>query len=118
MQHPISCDNLGKIDCGAARLIIDKAIGEALADLEDRGTQDRKPRHVDIRLELGLMENGLVVAHVEAAPRVPRRRTAPTVGMLKHKDGGTSCLFQEYAPEGPAQRTIDEIENQPKAQGV
>ncbi|HEY7328514.1 MAG TPA: hypothetical protein VH592_12775 [Gemmataceae bacterium] len=36
-QKPLSCDTLGDLDGGAARAIVDAALREALADLDDRG---------------------------------------------------------------------------------
>jgi len=43
MQVPLCLDNIGELDSGSARLVIDAAIWAAVADLDDRG-EDGKPR--------------------------------------------------------------------------
>lgn len=118
MQRPLSLDTLGDLDGGAARAIIDAAIAEALRDLDDRG-DDEQARKVEILITVKQMENGLVDTHVEASAKVPRRRTASTIGKIK-RDGKqqTRLLFQDLAPDDPDQRTIDEaLRPQPKPEG-
>ena len=111
MQKPLSYETLGDLDGGAARAIIDAAIAEALLDLDDRGI-DEQPRKVEILVTLKQMDSGQVVAHVEANPKLPRRRTAGTMARLKstlhNGKKSTRLLFQDGAPDDPDQRTIDE----------
>lgn len=109
MQIPLCLDNLGELDSGAARAIIDAAIRQAVLDMDDRGT-DGKPRSVNIVITLNRMDNGFIATHVEAEAKMPKRRTAGTVGVVKSQQGTTGLLFQSLAPEDPTQRTIDERE--------
>jgi hypothetical protein len=107
---PICCDTIGKLDGGAARAVIDAAIRDAVADLEDRGHEDEKPRKVEILLTLEMLDNGQVGARVEAAAKVPRRRIASTIGEIRRDGRDMKVVFAEYAPDDPTQKTIDEVE--------
>lgn len=109
---PISCDTIGMLDGGAARAIIDAAIRDAVADLEDRGHEDERPRKVEILLTLELLDNGQVGARVEAAAKVPRRRIASTIGEIRRDGQNMRVMFSQYAPDDPTQTTIDEVEGQ------
>ena len=109
MQLPVTIDTLAELDSGAARLIINRAIEEAVRDMDDRG-DDGKPRKVEILLELSRMDNGLIACHVEASPKVPRRRTASTVGLIRRSGERSQLLFQQFDQDDPKQRTIDEAE--------
>ncbi len=110
MQKRLSLATLGELDGGAAGVIIDAAIREAVGDLDDRG-EDEKPRKVTIEITLKRMDNGLIESHVEACAKVPRRRTATTVGRVAGNGGkGMGLLFQSQVPDDPDQRTIDELE--------
>jgi hypothetical protein len=105
----ITCDTLGDLDRGAARLIIDAAIREALSDLEDRGADDGKPRKVTVDVTFKLLDNGEVAATVEAHARAPKRRTASTIAAFKGGlTGEVRLMFRQGAPNDPTQRTIDE----------
>jgi hypothetical protein len=106
----ISTDSLGDLDHGSARVAIDRAISEAVSDLDDRGHEDGKPRQVVITLELKKIDNGMVSAHVETQVKMPRMRTAGTIGLIKGGPKGSQVSFQGYAPEDPRQRTLDEAE--------
>lgn len=111
MKQTLSLDSLGDLDNGAARLMIDRALAAAVADLDDRG-DDGKARKVVITLELKRTEGGLVVSHVQAKAAVPVYRTAGTLGKLRQKKGGQAALdFQQHAADDPDQRTIDEAIN-------
>lgn len=107
MQRHLDSASLGSLDEGAAKLIMDQAILEAVRDLDDRG-EDGKPRVVNIVVTMKRMDNGLVEAHVEAEAKIPKRRTASTIASLRHDAGQSKLLFQEYARGDPHQRTIDE----------
>lgn len=109
MQKSLSLQTLGDLDGGAAGLIIDAAIREVLADLDDRG-DDEQARRVSINLSLKKHESGLVEAHVEASAHVPKRRTAGTMSRLSRDARQQSRLtFQDGAPDNPDQRTLDEV---------
>lgn len=114
MQVPICLDNLGDLDSGHARAVVDAAIRLAAADLDDRG-EDGKPRQVNIILSMVKMDNGLTAVHIEAESKLPRRRTHSTLAQVKQEDGQAQLMFQTLAPGEPTQRTIDEAER--KARG-
>jgi len=108
MLTTLSLDTLGDLDGGAARAIVDKAIAAAVADLDDRG-EDDKPRKVKITLTLERSDSGLVIGHIEAAIAVPAWNTAGPVSKVQRRANGQIGLtFQELAPDDPDQRTIDE----------
>jgi hypothetical protein len=107
MQVPITLDTIGALDNDAARLIINKAIDEAVADLDDRG-EDEKEREVIIKLTLKRMDGADVVAHVTAYAKLPPRRTHGTVSRVQRQGSQTTLQFQTWAPDDPNQRTIDE----------
>lgn len=108
MRQPINLDSLGQLDGGAARAIIDAAIRDAVRDIDDRGG-DGKPRKVEIILTLSVLDNNQVACHVEAAAKVPRRRTAGTIGAIHSKSGQPQLMFNDLA-EDPEQRTLDELD--------
>lgn len=109
-QKQLCLDNLGELDDGRAALIIDAAIREALADLDDRG-DDEKPRKVKIELTLQIPDrsSGLVEATVDASAVIPKRRTATTYGRVAVENRFARLVFQTGAPDNPDQRTIEEV---------
>lgn len=107
---PVSCDTLGDLDGGAARAIINRALREAVFDLDDRAAQDDKPRKVEIVVTFKARDNGDVDVHVEANSKTPRRRTATTTANVKRQDGAAQLVFSQFAPEDPRQSTLDEHE--------
>lgn len=107
-QVTLSLSSLGELHDGAAEAIIDKAIAAAVADLDDRG-DDEKPRIVEIKLTLTKLESGHVATEIEAGAKVPKYRTAPTLAKLAASRGGElRLLFQTHDPDDPDQRTLDE----------
>lgn len=109
MQLNLTLDSLGQLDDGSAELIINQAITEAVMDLEDRG-RDGKERVVEIRIGLTQRENGTMAEiNVEANAKLPRRRTASTVGLLKRDGQSTKVLFQGFCPENPNQPTLHDF---------
>jgi hypothetical protein len=107
---PLSLDTLGQLNDGAAGLLINRRIAEAVADLEDRGGEDGKARAVEIRLELTIVK-GVVLAAVEASAKVPRFRTDSHAVEIARRDGASLLLFRDHSPEDPRQTAIPEIEN-------
>jgi len=110
MQVPLTLATLGDLADGAARIIIDAAIRDAIADLEDRGQEDEKPRKAVITLTFSMLDNGMVDTKVEAVTKAPARRTPATIGNIRVEGGKAKMIFSQYAPEDPHQRTIDEYE--------
>jgi hypothetical protein len=107
MQQTLSLDTIGDLADGTARAIIDKAISEAVADLDDRG-DDGKPRKIKIEVELKQMDNGLTESAVQACAVVPARRTPSTVAKVKKTRDKAQLTFQDMASDDPNQTTIDQ----------
>lgn len=103
---PLCLDSLGDLADGSARLIIDRAIQEAVSDTDDRAADDGKPRKVTIELTLERRGDGLIEAHVAAQAKLPPRRTASTVGRPIRRDEKTRVFFQEWNAENPDQGTF------------
>lgn len=104
----LNCNNLGDLDDGRARLIIDKMFDEAIKDLEDRGT-DEKPRTITIKIELTQTREDRFAAHVEAGLKRPGFRTADHAAVLRKKPGGSrepSLFFQEFSSEDAGQQDL------------
>ncbi len=112
MLANLTYGTLGDLDGGRAEAIIDAAIKTAVADIDDRG-EDGKPRTVNIVVSLVRLPNseGKIAAHVEAEAKLPRRRTASTIGLVQQKHGKANLVFQTEAPEDPHQTTIDSLED-------
>jgi hypothetical protein len=105
----LNCGNIGALNDGAAEHVVNAAIREAVADLDDRG-MDGKPRQVIVIIEMRQLDEGkgLTVAHVEAAAKVPRRRTGGHAGKLVVNGQQAQFSFREHAPEDPQQQTIQD----------
>lgn len=80
----LSCDTIGNLDEGLARLQINADIQKALDDLADRGEEDGKERSVVITLRCGI-SNGIPYYYVLSDPKLPPRRGRPTSGELRMK---------------------------------
>lgn len=95
---------IGMLDNGAAGLVIDAAIKEAMADVDDRGS-DGKPRKVVITLTMG-KDGPNVFTEVDAKATIPARRTHATVGKLKQDGMRSQMLFQPDAADNPDQESL------------
>lgn len=107
----VDADHLGDLDHGAARVIINKALAEAILDLEDRAVEDKKPRKVQINITFDLVENGAVAAKLEAVAKLPPRKAAVTLGELHGRGRDMKVVFRKHSPDDPSQSTIEEIED-------
>jgi hypothetical protein len=113
----LNLDNLGELDSGQARGIVDAAIRSAIMDLEDRGGEDEKERKVTITLILEKIGDG-IAATVEASVKVPAYKTGKTVAKLTF-DGSTPIngravpviKFRPGSPRNPDQKTFDDVED-------
>lgn len=111
-QTTLTCDTLGDLDNGTARIAINGALSEAIKDTNERG-DDGKSRKVTITLTFDqLKKSANVTVDVEASVKVPSYKTNPTVVQLKFTPdkGGKNkpiAAFQEHAAENPEQSTID-----------
>jgi hypothetical protein len=108
---PLSLRTIGELAGGAAELIINHAIEQAVADVDDRG-EDGKARKVAIELSLVKRSDGLVEAEVAAQAKLPPRRTASTVSKPVRGQDETKLLFQGFAPDNPDQQTFGVLDRQ------
>lgn len=107
-QASLTLETLGEVGDGSAGAIINAALNAAVADLEDRG-DDKQKRKVTITVTLAKVGEHMTV-NVDAAPKVPAYKSRTTVGTTRTRNGRPVILFQEYAPNEPHQRTMDEAE--------
>jgi len=108
-QTHLDLVNLGQIDDGRARAIIDAELQKAVDDLDDRGT-DKKARQVVIVVTMQQMESGIITTDVEAHARLPKRRTHATACKIARREGRSQLVFQEFDPENADQHTIPGLE--------
>jgi len=111
MLENLNLDTLGHLSNGAARAIIDAAIIEAVCDLDDRGT-DKKPRKVQIVLELCMLDNGQVAVGVDAQAVLPKRRTPATFAQIKREGVRTNLTFNALARLEPDQLTFEDYKEE------
>jgi len=109
MLTELSCDKLGDLDNGTVRALVNSAIQSAVADLDDRGEQDGKPREVTIKLSI-VNAKGLLGVTVQVATKIPEYRsggTAAKVAVKRGKGNNTVPIlqFQEFNDENPDQPT-------------
>jgi len=111
----LSLESLGDLSLGQSGAIIDKAILQAVADLDDRG-EDGAVRKVNIQIAMKRLENGMVQTHVEAEAKLPKYRTLTTIAEVKSKGGSPKIQFQPHSPERPDQPSfLDKDEEAKKA---
>lgn len=99
--------NLGLLDRGAAAIVVDKALAQAVADCDDRG-DDGKPRTVTITVSLVKLKSGLVETTLEASLGLPKFRVNPTASQPKidHAKKQLVLNFQPDSPGAPDQESI------------
>ena len=106
-------DNLGDLDGGNVRAMIDREIARAVADLDDRGQEDGKPRKVSIEIQL-TNEGNLITVKVIAQAKLPpllSGTTAADISLIGPKK--TPALgFQNMNPERPDQPTFPEMDQE------
>lgn len=101
----LSIDSIGDLNHGAARLLIQREIDRAVADLDDRGDEDGKPRKVVIQVEL-TRDKDFIVATVAAEAKLPPRRTGGTSAEIRAKDGVSILNFRDDNDERVDQPTL------------
>jgi hypothetical protein len=104
-RNYLTLETLGELDSGRAGVAIDREIARAVADLQDRGAEDKKPRKVTIELEL-VMDRGLVLATVQVQAKLPTLRTGATMADFMHRDGEPALVYSSMAPDNPDQATL------------
>jgi hypothetical protein len=111
MQKIVSVKNLGDLDNGVVGLMIDKTIDMAVADLEDRGREDGKPREVVIKLRFGVFE-GMIVAAVDCEAKLPAYRSKTQSAKLKTEAGKHKLLFDDMCRDNPDQPEFEGMKDE------
>lgn len=102
----VTCDGLGDLNAGAARLVIDQALLDAAKDLEHRG-HDGKARTVTITITMQ-KKGELVLTDVQTAAKVPAFRTDVTACKLVEQGGQYRLEFQPDSADNPDQPSFYE----------
>jgi len=107
-QVQLTLDSLGDLDDGAGRIAINGALAEAVKDLDERG-EDGKAREVTIKVTLEQMAKSRnITIDVQAAVKMPSYKINPTIAEIRvGQKGKKVAVFQQHAPDDPAQTTID-----------
>jgi len=111
----LSAKNLHLVHNGAAGILIDEEIRRAVTDLQDRGREDKKPRLVNIQIELAKVGDSIDIINVSAHAPLPKRRTGSThaqpVEVKTEGQTGYDLWFQTLNAENADQPTFKEMEN-------
>ena|ERR1700676_5117515 len=108
-MQPLTLDSLGLLDDGRAKIICERAMAEAVSDLEDRG-QDGKPRVVNLKITLEQESEDSYSIVVEAGTKRPGWKTAPHPAKARKQRGETTLVFQEFSTEDPSQTRIEDLD--------
>jgi hypothetical protein len=109
MLKALTCETLHELDNGIAGEIINAELKKAIADLEDRGEQDEKPRSVVIEIEM-CKYKGVDLINVKAMAKMPARRSNSTHAEGRYKEGVHDLFFQNLNAERADQPTFDAME--------
>lgn len=104
----ITCDNLGEMNDGLARAIIDGCLKKAIHDTDDRGLDDGKVRKAVITVEFKKVADATIVINVKASAKVPDYQVV-SVGHVDAatKRGGVPTLkFRPDNSDRPDQPTL------------
>jgi hypothetical protein len=102
----LSCDTLGDLDNGFARIVIDEALKRAANDLDQRG-DDEKPRKVCITIELKQLAKGDIAVKFAADAKLPPLTLQPTIAQTRPQGTGNYKLaFRADNAARPDQPTI------------
>lgn len=105
MLKTLSCETIHELDNGIAGHLINAALKTAIADLEDRGEQDEKPRKVTIEIAMQKLK-GITIIATTADAKIPPFRSNSTIAEGRRKDGTDSLLFQNQNAKRPDQGTF------------
>jgi len=112
----LTCDSLGELNHGLARGVIDAALRMAVADLNERGSEDDKVRKVIITVEMERMTDDDIAVRVDVGTKLPAYRTDATICRLNYDDGELGAKFEPESPKNPDQKTIPFDEPKKKAE--
>lgn len=98
MLKDLNARTLADLSDGAGEFVINRALQAAMADLDDRGKEDGKPRIVTIEVSMMVLQ-GTPYVDVAAKAKLPARRSKITEILLREKEGKVSCAFQDMNAE-------------------
>lgn len=88
---PLSLENLGNLDGGAAGPLIEEELRRAVADLDDRGDDERK-RKVVVQVTM-FKKEGQAFVSLAAQAKLPPRQTRDVRGRTRKERGVPRLLF-------------------------
>lgn len=103
----LDLDTLGLLDDGRAKVIIERAMAEAVADLEDRGA-DGRPREITIKIKLEQEAEDAYSISVEAGTKRPGWKTTPHAAKARKQRGEVTLNFNEYEADDANQTRIED----------
>lgn len=103
----LGVDTLGDLNGGSARAIINKALADAISDVEDRAADDGKTRSVNIRVDIWRMKEGQVAIDASCSFKPPTYTTEPTVAKIRQVGPGrVGAVFQPMSADNPDQEEL------------
>jgi hypothetical protein len=109
MLRKLTHETLGLLDDGRAGLLIDKRLAALVADLEDRGL-DEKPRELTIKVILTQTGVDRYATRVEVTSKMPGFVTADHAATMRKQRGEATLNFQEFDQENPKQSRIEDLD--------
>lgn len=113
-QVNLTCRTIGDLKGGAAERVIDETITQVVADLEDRGWEDKKPRKVVITIDMLKHTEEMTLIDVIVKADMPPRKVPTTTATSKRRLVGgmpvDDLQFQSANPENPRQGTFPEMD--------
>src|SRR5262245_43011088 len=98
MLAALTCRTIGDLKDGLAEKVIDDHIRRAVADLENRGNEDGKPRKVVITIDMIKMAADVLIIDVLVDLKLPPSRVPTTTAASKRRVVGgvpvDDLLFQ------------------------
>lgn len=105
---PLSMETIGDLDNGVFGLLVDKEIDALAKDLDDRGEEDGKARHLAIDIEV-IKVKGIVIITPKVAAKLPPRVSNSTAAKERMKEKGqTELLFQQMNRDDADQPTLED----------
>lgn len=109
---PLTCDNIGELNCGRARAAINSVLAQVLADLDERG-DDGKERRATITVAIGrINDTSNIYIDVRTKVTMPSLDSGSTIAELIHNGRRIEAHFRPDSPERPDQPTMFEKERQ------
>ncbi len=96
----LTLDTLSALDGGMVGLMVDQEIRKAVADLEDRGEEDKQARTVSIKVAMALVE-GRPAVKVAVTTTLPPLKSRTTAGKFQTELGKHYINFASDIEETP-----------------